>query len=289
MRLQDYLERIGYHGEIEADAAVLNALQRTHICAVAFENLDVQLGRPVTTDVDTAYEKIVVNGRGGWCYEQNGLFGWALSEIGFDVTRIAASVMRHERGDIAEANHLCLLVKIPNTETKFLVDVGFGGSMIEPIMFAESEHDHAPFRLGLRKVDNHYWRFWEDIGSGEFCFDFVEEPANETVLQDKCEFLQSDPSSSFVLNLVAQLRLPEQHKSLRGRVFSVATLTGIHTRILDSADEIVSTLADQFGLDLPEVADLWPRITARHEELQREKALVDTYEIRARSNNQPLR
>ena len=54
--------------------------------AVPFENIDIQLGRSLTISVEDAFEKIVERGRGGWCYEQNGLFGWALSEIGFDVT-----------------------------------------------------------------------------------------------------------------------------------------------------------------------------------------------------------
>lgn len=288
MRLNQYFDRVAYRGECRPDATVLAAVQKAHICAVPFENLDVQLGRPVTTDIEAAYEKIVINGRGGWCYEQNGLFGWALAAIGFDVTRVAASVMRHERGDIAEANHLCLLVDIPDSDDRFLVDVGFGGSMISPIRFAESDHSQAPFRLGLKMLDNDHWRFWEDIGSGEFSFDFVARPASEPALENKCEFLQRDPSSSFVLNLVAQLRLPDQHKTLRGRVFSLASCRGVKSHTIDSADEFISTLADHFLLDVPEAADLWPRIAARHEELFGDASLAHTYDIRARSHNQPL-
>lgn len=288
MQLQPYLDRICYHGGVRPTLDVLAVLLQTHVCAIAFENLDVQLGRQVTIDVAAAYEKIVVNGRGGWCYEQNGLFGWALAQIGFDVTRVAASVMRQDRGDVADANHLCLLVRTVDSDATYLVDVGFGGSMIQPIELAEADHNQAPFRLGLTRLPDGYWRFWESIGGGEFSFDFMPEPASEVALQDKCAFLQSDPSSGFVLNLVAQIRGSEQHKSLRGRVLSIATPVGIQTRILDSADAIVATLAEHFSLSLPEVADLWPRITARHAQLEREKALVDTFEIRARSNNQPL-
>jgi N-hydroxyarylamine O-acetyltransferase len=261
MQLQHYFDRIRYRGAANPTFANLRALQRAHVCAVPFENLDVQLGRPVTIDAEAAYEKIVVRNRGGWCYEQNGLFGWALSEMGFDVTRVAAAVMRQERGDVSMANHLCLLVD------GHLLDVGFGGSLIEPIPLQESEYAQAPFRLGLRQLDDGYWRFWEDLGRGEFSFDFVAEPADETALIKKCNFLQSDPSSNFVLNLVAQLRSPEQHKSLRGRVLSVATPDGIDSKTLNSAEELLVTLAEQFQLELPEVADLWPKISARHDEL----------------------
>jgi N-hydroxyarylamine O-acetyltransferase len=288
MQLLSYLERIGYEGECRPTLAVLESLQAAHICTVPFENLDVQLGRPVTTTIESAYDKIVLNGRGGWCYEQNGLFGWALSEMGFRVTRIAASVMRHERGAIADANHLCLLVSGPTSETEYLVDVGFGGSMISPIELSEAAHEQAPFRIGLRELPDSGWRFWEDIGRGEFCYDFKALAADEAALTNKSAFLQSDPESNFVLNLVAQLRQPQQHKALRGRVLSNATAGGIESRIIESADELVAVLASHFSLNLPEAADLWPRIVARHDELFRETALGGTYDVRARSHNQTL-
>jgi N-hydroxyarylamine O-acetyltransferase len=272
MNVQAYLDRIGYRGAVRPDLSVLVALQQTHVCTVPFENLDVQLGRPVTTVAEDAYEKIVGKNRGGWCYEQNGLFGWVLEQIGFDVTRVAAAVMRQDRGDASLANHLCLLVATPESSTRYLVDVGFGGSMLEPIELLEGEHTHAPFRLGLEKENDGYWRFWEDLGDGKFSYDFLDEPANEAALQAKCATLQSDPSSIFVMNLVAQLRSQEQHMVLRGRVLHIASANGITRRTLNSADEIVATLASQFGLDLPEAAGLWPRIEARHEEIVRMKA-----------------
>ena len=76
MKLQRYLDRINYGGSLEPSFATLAALQKAHVCSVPFENLDVQLGRPLSTSIQEAYEKIVINMRGGWCYEQNGLFGW---------------------------------------------------------------------------------------------------------------------------------------------------------------------------------------------------------------------
>jgi len=269
MHLQPYLKRIGYRGDVRPDHAVLVALQRSHICSVAFENLDVQLGKPVTISAQAAYEKIVVNGRGGWCYEQNGLFGWALSEIGFNVTRVAAAVMRQDRGDASLANHLCLLVSTPESPQRYLVDVGFGGSMLVPIELLGGEYAQAPFRLGLKKNEDGYWRFWEDLGDGEFSFDFRAEPADEAALQARCALLQSDPSSTFVLNLVAQLRTRDQHKILRGRVLRIASGTGVSKQTLNSADELVDTLASHFHLHMPEVAELWPRVMARHGDLFR--------------------
>lgn len=267
MRLQSYLERVSFDGEPAPTLDNLSRLLSRHVQSIPFENLDVQLGMPSTTSPAEAFDKIVLNNRGGWCYEQNGLFGWALTEIGFETTRVAAAVMRADRGDVASANHLCLLVKPVDTDRTYLVDVGFGGSMITPIPLEVSEHLQAPFRIGLRCTDDGHWQFWEDLGKGEFTFDFKEGEADEDALQSKCEVLQTDASSGFVLNLVAQIRLPDAHKILRGKVFSHATSTGIETSLVTSADELLLLLTDVFHLDVPEVAELWPRIEARHQEL----------------------
>ncbi len=288
MLLQPYLDRISYAGDTAPTTEVLAGLLAHHVQSVPFENLDVLLGQRLTMDIAAAYNKIVHNNRGGWCYEQNGLFGWALAEIGFEVTRVAADVMRAERGDVAEANHLCLLVRAAGSDATLLVDVGFGGSMMIPIPLAESEHVQAPFRIGLRMTEDDHWRFWEDLGKGEFSFDFQAAPADESALQTKCDFLQTDPSSGFVQNLVAQIRKPGEHKTLRGKIYSIASAGNIKTHVLESADELLETLKNEFSLVVHGVAELWPRIEARHDELMREKALTDTYEVRSRANNKPL-
>ncbi|MDX1499365.1 MAG: arylamine N-acetyltransferase [Woeseiaceae bacterium] len=267
MELAPYLDRIAYDEVPRPDLDTLRNLQRAHVLAVPFENLDVQLGHRLTLDVAAAYDKIVRRGRGGWCYEQNGLFGWALGEIGFDVMRVAGSVMRAERGVQADANHLCLLVRCEDSGTVWLADVGFGGSLLEPIELAEYAGRQQPFAIGLRRLDAGEWQFWENLGDGDFSYDFAAAPADETAMAARCDFLQSDPGSNFVLNLVVQRRAADSHLSLRGRVLREAGPDGIRTRTLGSAAELTTVLAERFRLDVPESATLWPRILARHEAL----------------------
>jgi arylamine N-acetyltransferase len=139
--------------------------------------------------------------------------------------------------------------------------------MIRPIVLAEAHYNQPPFELGLDKLDDHYWRFWENFGEGRFTFDFKDETACERLLAEKCEFLQTDSSSNFVLNLVAQQRSRTQHRTLRGRIFSVVTATSRKSHLVDSPDALVAILANEFRLDAPEVAGLWSRIVERHDQL----------------------
>lgn len=88
MKLHDYLARIEYRGPLATDLACLSAIHRQHLLAIPYEDLDVQLGRPLDLDPERIFEKIVTGRRGGWCYEMNGLLCWALREIGFEVQRM---------------------------------------------------------------------------------------------------------------------------------------------------------------------------------------------------------
>jgi len=111
LELGAYLDRIRFEGAARPDLDTLRRLHLAHQHAVPFENLDVQLRRPVVLDVEPNYDKIVRRRRGGGCYEMNCVMGWALKEIGFDVMRMSAGVMRERAGNAQLGNHLCLLMR----------------------------------------------------------------------------------------------------------------------------------------------------------------------------------
>ena len=264
MDLRAYLDRIRYHGEVRADLATLRAVHRAHQYAVPFENLDVQLRRPLVTAEKAAYDKIVGRRRGGWCYEMNGIMGWALREMGFDVTRMSAGVMRERMGDVQLGNHLCLLVRL---EQPYFVDVGFGGSLSEPVPLRVSAFEDHPYRIDFSETLDGYWRFTEVALGDPFSFDFRAVPADEALFSTKCSFLQSDAASPFVQNLVVQRRTADTHYSLRGRVLTTLRSTGQEKTLLHSPDELVAAIRARFDLDAPEAASLWPAICARHDAL----------------------
>jgi N-hydroxyarylamine O-acetyltransferase len=265
LQLDAYLDRIDFKGAVRADLATLRALHRAHQYAVPFENIDVQLRRPLALDAAAAYDKIVRRRRGGWCYEMNGILNWALQEIGFDVMRLSAGVMRESIGDAQLGNHLCLLVRL---DEPWLVDVGFGGSLTEPMPLRAAVFEDRPYRLGLSETSDGYWRFSEAAPADDaFTFDFRIAPADESLFATKCRYLQTDASSPFVQNLVVQRRSGDTHLSLRGRMLAIIRSTGTEKRLLNSPDELLAILRERFDLDVPEAASLWPAICTRHDAL----------------------
>lgn len=129
MDAESYLRRIGIDEAVSVSVEGLERLQRAHLTHVPFENLDVFHRRGVRTDVDWSFGKVVDRRRGGWCYELNGAFAWLLSEMGFEVRQLGATVLLGD--DVSPVpDHLTIEVTL---DRPYLVDVGFGDSFTRPL------------------------------------------------------------------------------------------------------------------------------------------------------------
>ncbi len=261
-QLDAYLARIDYSGPLVPDQATLTALHRAHVLAIPFENLDVQFGTPPTLDPAAIFAKLVTARRGGWCYEQNGLFARALATLDFSVTRMSGGVMRALRGEATMGSHLCLMVAVDGRN--YLCDVGFGSSQIEPLPLAEHDWAATPLAGRVQRTGDGLWQYEIVTGPMPLSYDFAAAPADEALLAALCEWQGRDPESVFVQNLVVQQRTADGHLMLRGKVFTQTGPDGAQVRELGSAEELVAVLKETFNLDVPEAARLWPAIEARH-------------------------
>lgn len=135
-KLEDYLQRIGYHQKPARDLATLVGLMRAQLFSVPFENLDVQAGKIVSMVREDIVDKIVYRRRGGYCYEVNGLFAMALTALGFDYTLVGARPMFYPMR--WAKTHMVLVVNLDGEE--WLCDAGFGSFGIRaPLSLAKAE------------------------------------------------------------------------------------------------------------------------------------------------------
>jgi len=262
--LDAYLKRINFRDKLKPNKATLTALMRSHVLAVPFENLDIQLGVPVTTVPEDAYTKIVDRGRGGWCFEQNGLFKWVLTEIGFDVHSLAGFVGRVENYPLEKAGHLFLQV---NCDEALLVDVGFGGSLLEPIPLGPCRIEQHPYTLSVNSVDGEFFRWVEQAHSQSSSFDFSLFPTGPGFFDAISHWLQSDQTSPFVQTLTTQQRYLDKHVVLRGLVKRTIDANGVSDEVLQSCEQLMACLTSEFQLDVPDVVKCWEKLVVRHKEL----------------------
>jgi len=132
MNTSAYLQRIALDIELKNDFKTLISLHTAQAFSIPFENFNVTLKQPIPLDKDSLFDKLILNNRGGYCYELNILFFFLLKEIGFEVTCLIGRPLYGYNNALRPKTHMVLKV---TTEGKdYLCDLGFGGKgLIEPI------------------------------------------------------------------------------------------------------------------------------------------------------------
>src|SRR3954469_18346505 len=120
-----WLQRIGYAGSLKPTLRTLHQLIFAHSHAIAYESLDIMMGRTPRLDLDSLQRKMISGRRGGYCLEQNMLFREGLRSLGYSITSLQGRVVRGMAIDAPRpAIHMLLQVDLP--EGPYLPDVGFG-------------------------------------------------------------------------------------------------------------------------------------------------------------------
>ena len=253
MDISAYLARIDYTRPVKPDVQTLCGLQLAHLLHVPFENLDVRLKRPIQLSEQALWNKIVIQKRGGFCYELNGLFAGLLNEIGFDVTYLNARVYNREGELGIDYDHLALLVKIPGQSARWLADVGFGDSFNEPLNFEDSGEELQGLRTyWLEQTPGHSgyitWQKNYD-GSWERQYFFDLQPQNfPDDYEAACLYHQTSTESSFTRGSIISRATPDGRISLEdGRL--ILTKNGLREeRPIASNEEYHALLKEYFGV-----------------------------------------
>jgi N-hydroxyarylamine O-acetyltransferase len=196
MNIQAYLKRINYSGSIDPTLETLTQLQKAHLLAIPFENLDIHTNKEIILDIHSIFSKIVDQNRGGFCYELNGLFHALLLQLNFKVKRISARVFSKEKGYGPEFDHLANLVTIDGKE--YLTDVGFGDFTLSPLKF--ELHTKQKDESGIFYIDKYddYYRVNKEIDNeitAQYIFKDLPREFNDFL--EMCHFQQYDPNSHF--------------------------------------------------------------------------------------------
>lgn len=243
-----YLHRVA----IETPAATedgLAALQEAQLKAIAFESIDPLTG--IVPDLSSAalHDKILTRGRGGYCFELNGLFGAALKAFGISARPVMARVRKPAPGP---RSHLAFVVTLDGRD--WLADTGFGGPgarlpvLIEPGRIAEQGHDAYRMMIdedrGETVLQKREAEGWIDL----YGFDAMRVmPVDLEAANHVCATWAGMPfSSHLMLN-----RLTEEG---RLSAFDLA-VSQVHegektSRRIETAEELGALLRTGFGLTL---------------------------------------
>jgi N-hydroxyarylamine O-acetyltransferase len=252
--LQAYLARIGHTGELDPTIETLTALHRQHVLSIPFENLDILLGRPIRLDLESLQAKLVHGRRGGYCFEQNALFGAVLERLGFEVTGLAARVCM---GDDRSTPRTHMILGVDFGGRRWLADVGFGGdTLLEPIAYDDDQavlQGAWTFQLGdegdVRVLRGLRADGWMDL------YAFTEEPQLPVDYEVANHYTSTWTRSPFVTKTIAQRSGLDERWMLIDDELRVERPDGTERWTVGSPEERLSILADRFDLVFPTGTD----------------------------------
>ncbi|MEO1625354.1 MAG: arylamine N-acetyltransferase [Bacteroidota bacterium] len=250
MHITSYLQRIDYEGDLTPSLDTLRRLQWQHLHHVPFENLDIHYQRPIQLDTAALYNKIVLQRRGGFCYELNGLFYQLLSQLGFEVKMISARIYSDSKQKYgAEFDHMALILRFE--EGEYLADVGFGKFIFHPMPFVLDQAHHDPGgTFVIRQHDEQYLRIDKLEGENVIPVSLLTPEARKMEdYQEMCLFQQFDPDSHFVKRKMISLPIEG------GRL----SLTSDSLKITRGQEVEESSIADQAAFE----AALWKHFSIK--------------------------
>lgn len=249
MDVNAYLERIDYRGPLAPTAETLRRLQVAHLLAVPFENLSIHAAEPVVLEAGPLFDKVVARRRGGFCYELNGLFAALLRSLGFRVEMLSAAVARRGGGFGPEFDHMALLVTL---EERWLADVGFGDSFVEPLLVDErAEQPQGARAYRVEEDGPRLVLLRRDAGGAwEPQYRFSLEPHAFADYAEMCRFHQTSPESHFTRGRVCSRLTGEGRVTLSGSRL-ITTRGGEKVeRELGDDGEYAAALLEHFGISM---------------------------------------
>lgn len=260
-----YLRRLGLADSDgpTADAAGLARLQQAQMRSFTFENIDPLLGRVPDLDPDAVWRKLLLSGRGGYCFELNGLFAQALQEFGFAARPLLARV-RMGAPTGGPRSHHAFIVSVEGRE--YLADTGFGGpGPLLPLSIEngrEQNIDGVVFRI---RVDQHTGEeVVERLGDdGWFSlYGFDRAPVAPPDYQAANFVAARWDRSQFPFNLTMTRMTESGRISLRNRMLRTVDGVSQDVREVASPEELSELMRGPFDItvDDEDLAAVWQKV-----------------------------
>jgi N-hydroxyarylamine O-acetyltransferase len=257
-----YLQRLGFDAPPAPTLENLRRLQLRHTGVFPFENLTTLSGEPVLIDLPSIEQKVLHEGRGGYCYELNNLFLALLQELGFQSRAISGRVvMGQPEGAWTARTHRLSLVTLE--DERYITDVGFGGMVpTAPLLLdcrTEQLTPHEPYRIE-QHVDGYTLRAqvrgeWQAM----YIFDLQRQEDIDFTVGNW--YVSTHPESSFAQRLMVARTGEGWRRTLSNGSYAIHRIgQDSERRQVADVAELIALLDSEFGIRVPDHAPLKCRL-----------------------------
>ncbi len=241
-----YLARIGISEIPDPSLENLRLLQSSHLLNVPFENLNIHIYNRLSQDPRELFEKIVLQRRGGICYELNLMYMLLLQKIGYDVTYHGGRVT--DEGTFFD--HTFIIAKIDGI--KYITDVGFGDNFMYPMKFeADLLHKDPKGDFIIDYEGGGYYALWKMApGKPVKGYTFTLNIRKPSDFTERRIFYTTDPSSPFHKNLICSIEKRDGRVSLKQSKLMITNGSQRSQRKIDNFHHYITLLYDNFGIVL---------------------------------------
>lgn len=248
--LDAYFARIGYDGPREATLEVLRDLHALHPAHIPFEAINVLCGKGVSLNPDDIDRKIIFDGRGGYCFEQNGLFRRVLQSLGFAVESLAGRLLWGYSESDGPRPRCHMAMRVTLDGEAWLVDVGLGACVpTAPLLLGVSVPQvtpHDTFRV--RERHGRYLTELERDGVWKPVHEVDIVPVEDIDYEVMNFYASTHPESRFAKVLMVARSAPHARFTLLNNRLTIRLRSGEEEVHHLSVGDVEQTLTDIFGI-----------------------------------------
>ncbi len=252
-KISRFFQRIGMAPDtaIENTVEFIGMVQSSCVTHLAYENLDILENKPLLLTPEALYDKIVIRGRGGYCFELNGLLTGMLKEMGFNVSERFARFLRGE-SEIPMRRHRVTIVHMEDGD--YLCDIGVG--QIAPRYPLKIEEGN------VQQQNGETYRFTKDSRLGWILWDMHHDRWREYICFNDDEvydvdfiqpsfYCEKHPDSPFNKTYMLAIKTAEGRRTIDGRTYKIfedEKLVHIEEDISD--ERLFSLFRNEFKLNI---------------------------------------
>ncbi len=247
--IQNYLASVAVE-QAEVSPSFLMKLQNAHLSSFPFSNLGVLLHESLSLDSQILFARVVINKRGGYCFEHNKIFFELLKALGFQCDIVLARVLHNRDIDVPRTHRI---TRVALAGSNYLVDVGFGPLCPRELLLLDMEQpqdqgdavyriiqpDPCRYLLQIKEVDG--WFTLYSFDNGQY-----------TEADCLCghHYSSTHPDAVFVNNLVVSLKSYDDVRFVKNGQFHRINHGETTITEIASKDNLGVILLQEFGFNL---------------------------------------